>query len=394
MLNIVLPIAGYAQRFKDAGYNMPKPLIMADGRHIIDWAMDSIDLSDLNESEYKLIFIVRLDHIYDFSIDEILRQKFGSNIEIVTVDQVTQGALCTCLLAEPFINDQNPLLIYTPDVYFKDAFNPRSIEEDLDGLILTFDANSPAHSYVQLDETGYAVMTAEKRVISKEAAVGVYYYKTGCDFVNYANKVVEEESSKINGEFYICPMYNDLIQDGKKVKTHKVQKMHVLGTPAELEFFINNVSPRFGDKPLAVCADHSGYDLKEEFLSLLRKLEIDFVDMGTYTGKSCDYYDYVEPAVNAVKSGLCDHAVGFCRTGQGVNILANKFKWIRSALVFDDHTAEYSVRHNCANFFAIPSKYMNSDDLERAIRIWKDSSFDGGRHMTRMKKTIDESSKI
>ncbi len=391
MLNIVLPIAGYAQRFKDAGYNMPKPLIMADGRHIIDWAMDSIDLSDLNEDEYKLIFIVRLDHIYDFSIDEILRQKFGSNIEIVTVDQVTQGALCTCLLAEPFINDQNPLLIYTPDVYFKNAFNPVSISDDLDGLILTFNANSPAHSYVQLDENGYATRTAEKRVISKEAAVGVYYYKTGAEFVQYANKAIEEQSCKINGEFYICPMYNDIIEDGKKVKTHRVEQMHVLGTPAELEFFIHNVSPVFGDKPLAVCADHSGFYRKQEFLAVLREEGIEYVDMGTYTDKSCDYYDYVEPAINAINSGLCDHAVGFCRTGQGINILANKFKGIRSALVFDDYTAEYAVRHNCANFFAVPSKYMATEELRRAVRIWKNSSFDGGRHMTRMKKTIDES---
>jgi choline kinase len=70
--NLVLPIAGKAQRFIDAGYLMPKPLILAKGKHVIDWSLESIDTTDCN-----LIFIVRLDHIYNFSIDKILKQKFG-----------------------------------------------------------------------------------------------------------------------------------------------------------------------------------------------------------------------------------------------------------------------------------------------------------------------------
>ena len=85
--NLLLPIAGKAQRFLDAGYTMPKPLILAKGRHVIDWSLDSIDTTECN-----LIFIVRLDHIYNFSIDTILKQKFGKDIVIVIVDKVTRGA--------------------------------------------------------------------------------------------------------------------------------------------------------------------------------------------------------------------------------------------------------------------------------------------------------------
>ena len=84
----------------------------------------------------------------------------------------------------------------------------------------------------------------------------------------------------------------------------------------------------------------------------------------------------------------CDFVLGFCRTGQGINILANHLPDIRAALVFDEYTAEYSVRHNCANFFTIPEKYVDHDMLEKMILIWTTASFDGGRHMTRMKKTI------
>jgi len=69
-------------------------------------------------------------------------------------------------------------------------------------------------------------------------------------------------------------------------------------------------------------------------------------------------------------------------------MLANHLDGLRSALVFDEYTAEYSIRHNCANFFAVPEKYVDPEMLDKMIKIWKGASFDGGRHMTRMKKTV------
>jgi len=188
-INIVLPIAGKAQRFIDKGYLVPKPLIIVDKKHIIDWALESIDLKNIDE--YQLIFVVRLDHINDFAIDEILKQKFGNDVKIVVVDHITEGSVCTCLLAEEYIDNDEELLIYTPDVYFQDSFNPNNIEQGLDGHILTFKANSPAHSYAQLDDNGYVTKTVEKEVISENAAVGVYYFKTGKMFVKYANKLID-----------------------------------------------------------------------------------------------------------------------------------------------------------------------------------------------------------
>ena len=80
--------------------------------------------------------------------------------------------------------------------------------------------------------------------------------------------------------------------------------------------------------------------------------------------------------------------MGFCRTGQGVNIFANKSEKVRAALIFDEYTAEHSIRHNCANFFSIPSKYVDRNKIEELIKTFLINSFDGGRHMTRMNKTI------
>jgi RpiB/LacA/LacB family sugar-phosphate isomerase len=381
--NILLPIAGKAQRFIDAGYTMPKPLIMANTKHIIDWAVESINVENSN-----LIFAVRLDHIYNFSIDEILKEKFGNDIKIVVIDRVTRGSVETCLLAEQYIDNDMPLIIYTPDVYFQPQFDPSSIDATLDGFLLTFKANSPAHSYVEMGKDGYAIRTAEKEVISQNAAVGVYHYKTGAMFVKYAKQLIEDDI-RVKNEFYICPMYNLMIKDGCKIGVAPTEKMHVLGTPAEMEFFVDYVTPKFGQKPVGICSDHSGYQIKEVTKSILKQNKIEYIDFGTYSSKSCDYNEFVTQAITSMNNKTCDHILGFCRTGQGINMLANHFKGVRSALVFDEYTAEYAMRHNCANFFSIPSKYVTMAMLDQMIKIWKSSSFDGGRHMTRMKKTID-----
>ena len=179
-----------------------------------------------------------------------------------------------------------------------------------------------------------------------------------------------------------------MIADDMQVGIEQVEKMHVLGTPPELEFFVNHVTARFGDKPIALCCDHSGFRMKEVAKSLLEKNNVPYIDFGTYVKKDCDYNEYVIAAVAAMNQKTSDFAMGFCRTGQGVNILANHLDGVRSALVIDEYTAEYAIRHNCCNFFAIPEKYVSEAQLDSMIKIWKKSSFDGGRHMTRMKKTI------
>jgi len=380
--NLLLPIAGKAQRFLDAGYTMPKPLIMCESKHIIDWSLSSIDKSECN-----MIFIIRKEHINNFSIDEILKNKFGHDITIISIDHVTKGSVETCVYAKHLIDNDTPLIIYTPDVYFEPIFDPNNIEKDLDGCILTFKANSSAHSYAELNAQNFVIKTAEKEVISSNAAVGVYYFNSGSKFIKYANEMIEKNLT-VRNEFYICPIYNQLIKDNLKVKIIETQKMHVLGTPEELEFFTNYVCPSLDTKCIALCSDHSGFELKEKAKQILDLNNIKYIDFGCYINKNCDYNDYVSQAIDSIFNKQCNYGIGFCRTGQGINILANKKQNIRSALIFDDYTAEYSIRHNCANFFSIPSKYVDENTFIKIIHKLKKCSFDGGRHMTRMKKTI------
>ena len=228
-INVVLPIAGLGQRFIDGGYETPKPLIKINGKYIIEKALESINHKDLN-----LFFIVRQEHVDEFNIDTILKEKFGDDIHITIIDYTTDGALCTCLLVEELINDDNPLVIFTPDCYFEPQFNPKKVHEKYDGMVVVFESDNSAHSYVVLNDDGYVIKAAEKEVISNNAVGGLYYYRKGSDFVKYANQLIND-GERVNDEFYICPGFNYLIKDNGKIGIDKNTKHLILGTPEDLE---------------------------------------------------------------------------------------------------------------------------------------------------------------
>ena len=379
--NILIPIAGRGQRFVDQGYVMPKQLIMVDDTQMIDWSLKSI----VNKDKCNLIFAVRRDHVSNFSLDTILKSRYGEDITIIIIDKLTRGSVETCLMAEPYINNDDPLVVYTLDVFFEPLFDPTTLDLSNDGLILTFKSNNPAYSYVELNKDKTVKRTAEKEVISENSAVGVYTFSKGSEFVKYGKKMIDENLTT-NNEFYVCPLYNLMIEAGKCIKTESVEKMHLMGTPEELNFFVTHTLKTFGTKPIALCADHSGWDLKEQAKAVLKSNNLQFTDFGTFVNRDCDYNDYVFQATDFIRKGNCDFALSFCRTGQGMNISGNKQPGIRSALVFNEYTAEYAVKHNCANYFAIPSKFVDLSLLDRMIKIWKTTTFDGGRHATRIQK--------
>ena len=376
-------MAGRGQRFVDAGYKGPKQLIYVKEKQLIDLSLESVDTSNCN-----LIFVVRDDQICNFHIDDILKNKFGNEISIVVTDGLTDGSVCSCLLARDYIDNDLPLVIHTLDIQFLPTFDPGVLEgEDCDGLLLTFKSNSTNYSYVATDEDGLATKTAEKKVISPNACVGIYGFKKGSDFCTFADEMIKQ-NIRTNNEFYISPLYNLLIDAGLKIRTQSVEKMHIFGTPDEFQFYKNNVINKFGEKPVALCSDHSGYTAKENFKQALTELNIPFIDFGSRLKTDCDYTYFIEQAVSSMNDKVCDFAFAFCRTGQGVNMCANKFKGIRSALAYDEFAIEMAIRHNCANFFSIPARFFDEpaqkDKAKAFIKICQDNSFDGGRHQARV----------
>jgi dTDP-glucose pyrophosphorylase len=164
------------------------------------------------------------------------------NCKIVEVDGLTEGAACTALLAKEHINNEHPLFFANSDQFVEwdsNEFFYKMNENDADGGIPTFKATHPKWSFAKLDEEGFVTEVQEKNPISDLATVGFYYWKHGSDFVKYAEEMIEQ-NIRVNNEFYVCPVYNNAIKGGLKVRTFDVPKMWGLGTPEDLNYYLEH----------------------------------------------------------------------------------------------------------------------------------------------------------
>lgn len=235
-LNILIPMAGNGSRFAKAGYTFPKPLIEIHQKPMIEWVVRSLNIPNAN-----YIYLVRKEHSQKYNIDYVLEQ-ITPGCDIIELDQVTDGAVCTTLLAKGLINNDTPLLIANSDQFVK--WNSRMSFDlankfNLDGFILTFKAVHPKWSFVRLNEIGNVVEVAEKRPISNIATTGIYWWKHGSNYVKYAEQMIRK-NIRVNNEFYVCPVFNEAIADNKIISSIPVTGMWGLGTPEDLKYFIDN----------------------------------------------------------------------------------------------------------------------------------------------------------
>lgn len=231
---LLVPMVGKGRRFLDSGITIPKQLIRVGSKTMIEWSLSCIDYFSSN-----VIFIIREDTVKDFSMDTLLRKYFGYDITIIISEKDTEGTVSTCLLAENYIDEDTSLTITTLDTYFQPIFNPSNMNPFVDGCILTFNSLNPDYSYSLLDDNNMVQRTAEKEVISNHASVGLYHFTKGRDFIYYAKKMIEQ-NLRTKNEFYVCPLYNLMIRDGKKIIIEDVADMNLMGTPEELNNFLSN----------------------------------------------------------------------------------------------------------------------------------------------------------
>ena len=232
-LNVLIPMAGAGSRFSAAGFTFPKPLIEVDNKPMIQLVIESLGL------KANFIFIVQKKHQKKYNVSSILK-ILAPKCKIIYLDSMTEGAACTSLLAKKFINNSNPLIIANSDQFIE--WNSCQImykfyTKKIDGGILVFDSIHPKWSYAKINKSNYVCEVAEKKVISRNATVGVYYWRKGNDYIKYAEKMIKK-NIRVNNEFYICPVYNEAIKDKKKIIIEDVKKMWGLGTPEDLDFFI------------------------------------------------------------------------------------------------------------------------------------------------------------
>lgn len=239
MLNIVIPMAGYGMRFASAGYELPKPLIDVHGKTMIECVIKNIQPT----CSHRFIFICLKKHVEQYQLDSKLR-SIAKDCIIILIDQVTEGAACTVLLAEQYIDNGDSLMIANADQYVDINIDDYlSVIKEYDGLIMTMTANDSKWSFVKCDNSGFVTMLREKEVISNEATVGIYNYSKGEDFVKYAKQMIDA-NRRVNGEFYVAPVYNEMIEAGKKIVCYNVGSeddgMYGLGIPEDLDKFLLN----------------------------------------------------------------------------------------------------------------------------------------------------------
>jgi len=236
MVNIVIPMAGEGKRFQEAGYSFPKPLIEVKGKMMIEWAIKSVPEFD----DTKFIFLVRPGFPW-----ESVFSKLVKNFKVIEVKEVTEGALCTCLLAREDIDAYEELMIVNSDQYVKwysYAFFEQIKRGQYDGGILLFNSVHPKWSYAEINEEDDIVTrVAEKDPISRHATCGIYYFTRGSDFVAGADSLIKK-NIRFNNEFYVCPVYNEMIAIRRKIMPFHVNAMYGLGTPEDVSAFNQNIN--------------------------------------------------------------------------------------------------------------------------------------------------------
>lgn len=237
-LNVLIPMAGAGSRFAQAGYTFPKPLIEVRGKPMIQTVVENLNI------EANYIFICQKEHYDKYNLKYLLN-LIAPNCKIVLVDGMTEGAACTTLLAKEFIDNDQPLVMANSDQFIE--WNSNEVmyafsADSIDGGILTFQATHPKWSYAKLDEDGFVSEVAEKKVISDLATVGVYFWKKGSDYVRYAEQMIDKDI-RVNGEFYVCPVFNEAIADGKKIRVKNIDRMWGIGTPEDLNYFLEEHKP-------------------------------------------------------------------------------------------------------------------------------------------------------
>ena len=239
MLNIVLPIAGRGSRFVAAGYELPKPLIPVHGVPMIELVVENVRPA----VPHRFIFLALEEHLQQLGLRAAL-ERAAPGCGIVPVAQVTEGAACTVLLARHLIDSDEPLMLANSDQWVDvqiDEYLTSMETPYADGLIMTMEAHDPKWSFVGLDAARWVTRVVEKEVISAEATVGIYNFRRGRDFVSAADQMIAQ-NLRVNGEFYVAPVYNELIARGARIAIHNVGRdgagMYGLGTPADLERFL------------------------------------------------------------------------------------------------------------------------------------------------------------
>lgn len=240
-VHIIMPMAGEGSRFKNEGYNVPKPLIELDGKELYRRALDSLNIFEADE--FKHTFIVR-EEFYDVISKQIWKSYPDANI--LSVKETTKGALETVMLAEDYIEDDDYVIVMDCDLQFDSEDFNNELNDAIDAeepMLLSFYSRDPKYSYVSCNICNDPILIAEKEVISTHAIGGCYCLGRGDLFKKCAKMYIYDfYKGKIKSpEIYISLIYNYIIKEDIDVSIYDMNfhKDHYwsYGTPYDLEHY-------------------------------------------------------------------------------------------------------------------------------------------------------------
>lgn len=238
-MTVIITMAGLGSRFRKVGYQCPKYMIEAKGKTLFEWSMDS--LIGYNQHVENYVFVVRVED----NASSFIREKcaiYGiSNVDIVEIDYLTDGQATTCMLAIPYCEPNNEIMIYNIDTYVE-PYELKYQDISGDGHIPCFYAEGTHWSFAKTDFAGRVVEVREKQRISDHCTLGAYYFSSAKLYQILYEEFYKNDAHIEKNEKYIAPMYNFMIEKNMKVTISHVeaQKVHVLGTPDELDVFKNS----------------------------------------------------------------------------------------------------------------------------------------------------------
>ena len=238
-IDIVITMGGLGSRFRKMGYTIPKYMIMAKGKTLFEWSM--ISLTGYKNQTERYIFIAMRDSSCD--VEAFIRSKCEelaiSHYNIILLDHLTDGQATTAMMAQKHWDPKHSLLIYNIDTYVEEgAMSSKELRGD--GFIPCFQAEGDHWSFVRLDDTGKVAEIREKQRISNYCTLGAYYFKTCQLYKNLYEDYYGKARELVNGEKYVAPIYDYLLSQGGEIYISDIrpEKVHVLGTPEELQVFL------------------------------------------------------------------------------------------------------------------------------------------------------------
>ena len=234
-MNFVIPMAGKGARFTEAGFKLPKMLLKAQGKTLLQWSLDSLPLH-LSE---VVVFVGLSSDEKLYSMQRMIENLYPElNSKFIFIDHFTRGQAETASLALRYCRQGAPLVIFNIDTCFGSSTLAGQLQDsEADGILGSFVNTEDRFSFAALDKEGkYVVDVREKEVISNNALTGLYHFRKIKDFEDSFEFQLRNNLT-VKGEYYIAPLYNQLIAQGKKIVLDHVTWHYILGTPPEYRAF-------------------------------------------------------------------------------------------------------------------------------------------------------------